>query len=410
MNSQAVLRSVAILVVVSCTASETPPLRTSTPSSTATPVVVETPAPSASASPTTEPVPSLHVTALGQVRGNWLFYGVSIPRSARGRYEIQVIAVPLAGGAAKGVITYDAPMGGVPEGIFDSTPYLRRQFSPDGMHMVFSIDGQIVVIDLVTGQAKPLGVSGYFPSWSKDGSQIAFLFEKPVADVVPPLDAIAVIPVTGGAPRELTVVGYLRQPVEWSPDGSKILFGYNDGTATLDVASGRVLNTIAATPPAVASFGQWRVGRPELAVATVSCTQASSRIVTMDDAVAPVRTLVEQSGPCGLQQFRDPRWNPAGGSELLYVTARSSPGVEPSDYETHVFDTATGKDTRLPLSAYEATWSWDGSAVAYLAKNADARLGSAVRVWKRDGSGEIELRRVTPLLGEQFFSIASVTY
>jgi hypothetical protein len=73
-----------------------------------------------------------------------------------------------------------------------------------------------------------------------------------------------------------------------------------------------------------------------------------------------------------------------------------------------VLNIATGNDTRLPISAYEATWTWDGSAVAYIAKSPGCCFGSAVRVWKRDGSGEIELRRATG--GEAFFSIASVNY
>src|SRR5207237_10423549 len=135
-----------------------------------------------------------------------------IPRPERNRVEVQIVAVPLGGGAAKTVVAFDAPIAtrgpnGFPsQGFFDSAPYLRRQFSPEGRRMVFSIGGELVVIDLVTGQPKPPGVRGNSPSWSRDGSLIAFVFEKPVADPgscgAP--GPIGVVPATGGSPRELT--------------------------------------------------------------------------------------------------------------------------------------------------------------------------------------------------------------
>jgi Tol biopolymer transport system component len=404
------------LALIACTLSPSdrpsPPATASlAPSPGPTVSVSSTPAPTASASSAAEPLPNVHTTPLGQVTGNWLFYGVSIPRPERSRIEIQIIAVPVGGGAAKIVVAFDAASGGAPEGIFDNTPYLRRQFSPDGKRMVFSIDGKLVVVDVVTGRATPLGVRGYFPSWSRDGSQIAFVFEKPVADAgATPPPAIGVVPAAGGSPRELTVVGYVRHSsVEWSPDGSRIFFSYGVADATLDatmeIASGR----ITPIPTSGPSYAHWRVGSPELAIATQSCvggdlgsgSTPSARIVGIDEGTGSVRTLVDVAEPCQVQ-LRDPRWSPAVADELLYVAARADV------FETHVLNIRTGNDTRLPISAYEATWTWDGSAVAYLVKSPGSSFGSALRVWKRDGSGETELRRATG--GEAFFSIASVNY
>ena len=410
------------LVLIACTVapSERPsPPGTASLSPSLGPIVSlsSTPAPTASASSAAEPLPNIHTTALGQVTGNWLFYGVRIPRPERNRIEVQIVAVPVGGGAAKIVVAFDAPSGGAPEGIFDSTPYLRRQFSPDGRRMVLSIDGQLVVIDLVTGQAKPLGVQGFYPSWSRDGSQIAFVFEKPVADVVPPPEAIGVVPAAGGSPRELTVVGWVRHSVEWSPDGSRIFFSHNYGVAdatldaTMEITSGRITPIPTSGFSPVPFYVHWRVGSPELAIAYHSCvggdlgsgSTPSARIVGIDEGTGSVRTLVDVAEPCEVQ-LRDPRWNPAVADELLYVAARAN------DFETHALNIATGSDTRLPISAYEATWTWDGSAVAYLAKSPGSSFGSALRVWKRDGSGETELRRATGPIGESFFSIASVSY
>jgi len=417
------------LLVIACTAgpseSSSPPATASSSASqaptaavlpTAAPTASSSPAPTASASLAAEPPPNVRTTPLGQVSGNWLFYGVQIPRPERNRVEVQIVAVPASGGAAKIVVAFDAaiPTQGVGySGIFDNAPYLRRQFSPDGRRMVFSIDGQLVVIDLVTGQAKRLFldlfehrwnlVQGLYPSWSKDGSQIAFIF----AEAINFAGRIGVVPAAGGSPRELAGEISAGNSLEWSPDGSRILFIRPGGDAAfmaiMDVASGQV----HGLPELAGSSSPWRARSPELAIAIQYCTEGQvgpgkqAKIVTIDVGTDSVRTLVDVADPCAVG-LGGLRWNPAVPDELLYIAA----GV--NNFETHVLNIATGKDTRLPISAYEATWTWDGSAVAYLAKSPGSSLGSAVRVWKRDGSGETELRRATD--GEAFFSIASVNY
>ena len=392
---------------------------------TPTVAVSTTPAPTAPASLAAAPPPNIRTTPLGQVTGNWLFYGVQIPRPERDRIEIQIIAVPASGGAATIVVAFDAATargganGVFTVGIFDSAPYLRRQFSPDGRRMVFSIGGELVVIDFVTGQAKPLGVRGFYPSWSRDGSQIAFVFEKPVADAgANRSHAIGVVPVAGGSPREL-VASSQDTSVEWSPDGSRILspipvvdcVDCPPVHATMEVTTGRIGMRFAFVSGGP-SYSHWRTGSPELAIAIEVCGEIAtpvSRIVGIDERTRSERILVDVAEPCPERdgrleavQLRDPRWNPAVADELLYVMARGN------DFETHVVNIATGKDTRLPISAYEATWTRDGSAVAYLVKDPGSSFGSAVRVWKRDGSGETEIRRATG--GEAVFSIASVSY
>jgi hypothetical protein len=377
------------------------------PSPGPTVAVTSTPAPTASPSPAAEPLPNVHTTPLGEVTGNWLFYTVQIPRPERNGVEVQIVAVPAGGGAATTVVAFD---GGQKEG------GLRRQFSPDGRRMVLSINRQLVVIDLVTGQAKPLGVQGSYPSWSRDGSQIAFVFINPEPSH-PGYDfpVIGVMPAAGGNPRALASVQSDAHSVEWSPDGSQIFVYYPPlgpcncvgAHVTMEVASGR----IGPTQIARVSGAHWRVGSPELAVTIQTCGQpADERIVGIDVGTGRERTLVDVSDQCTEVELRDPRWNPAVANELLYVARRGKVGAAADDWEAHVVNISTGQDTRLPISASEATWTWDGSAVAYVAKTPGSPccFGSAVRVWKRDGSGETELRRATG--GEAFFSIASVNY
>jgi WD40 repeat protein len=298
-------------------------------------------------------------------------------------------------------------LGGIPEAIFDNTPYLRRQFSPDGTRVVVSVSGQLVVVDLVTGQTKPLGVNGFLPSWSKDGSRIAFLFNTPVGTVVPPEGAIGVVPSGGGPVKQMAVVGYARQSVEWSPDGSTLMLALPDAIAIVDAASGRVIRRIDEIADAGSSFAHWRAKTPQLVISVTGCERATSRVIALDGVTSAPRTLVDTGERCASLTLRDPRWNPID-DEILYVSARAKAGSPPNEYRTHVVDAISGKDTVLPLLAWEATWTWDGAQIAYIARGADISYGSAVRLWRRDGGGEREVLKAGA--AEGFFSLASLSY
>jgi len=102
-------------------------------------------------------------------------------------------------------------MGGIPEAPLDNDPYLRRQFSPDGRQIIISTTSAgLAIVDLPSGHARQLGVAGQFPSWSKDGSSIAYIADvsHPDPQVAVPERAIWVVPLAGGSPREVVGVGY----------------------------------------------------------------------------------------------------------------------------------------------------------------------------------------------------------
>jgi hypothetical protein len=73
-----------------------------------------------------------------------------------------------------------------------------------------------------------------------------------------------------------------------------------------------------------------------------------------------------------------------------------------------VLNVRSGREATLPLDAYEATWTWQGDAVAYLRRAATGFYGDSVRVWRRDGSGERVLLIDTE--NPSLFGIASLRY
>jgi Tol biopolymer transport system component len=115
----------------------------------------------------------------------------------------------------------------VPKGHAASSP----EFSPDGTRIVFTIDGQIWVMNAdgsaqrqLTGQA---GFVNQQPSWSPDGRKIVFSHcPIPFGFTVCDLD---VMNADGSGLRKLLGGNWVNQVPEYSPDGHNIAFESNRG-------------------------------------------------------------------------------------------------------------------------------------------------------------------------------------
>jgi len=369
-----------------------------------------------SPSPGPSVLSDMRTNALGPLLGHWVFVAKLVRGPMQGRLEMW--AIPLDAGQPRLALSYPVPLGGIPEAIFDVEPYLRRQFSPDGMQLVVSLNGSIVVANLGSGAVRELGVSGFYPSWSPDGSRIAFLAPLPVTNFVPPDNAIYVVPASGGRARELAQIGQARQAPEWSPDGTLVALDQNRQDrrriALIDVATGAVVREIDGVPSAgvTGSFAHWRAANPQLAITTAR--ENEWEVVAVDPGTGAARIVLKTArqpdlSPCHCPQDplpEDPRWNPTGSSELLY----SLGGGDANNIavSTHIVDVATGRDLTLPITAGDATWTWDGRQIVYLARGPRSR-GVAVRIWNRDNGVDREVLGGSSDL-DLFVAIASVAY
>lgn len=101
--------------------------------------------------------------------------------------------------------------------------------SPDGNRFVFESLGKLYIQDMVGGQPRRLSndnsaMRELFPSWSPDGSQLAF-----VAWSDQQLGAIHLVPAQGGDARKLTGnPGHYRRP-GFSPDGQHLVYEAGQG-------------------------------------------------------------------------------------------------------------------------------------------------------------------------------------
>ncbi len=137
-----------------------------------------------------------------------------------GRSSVQI--VPALGGPSRVVVQ---TAGGEDE-IFGVA------WSPDGRQLAYGTFGGIYTVPVEGGEPRLLAemVDGHSPSWSPDGSKIAFVLGNPtfvfgtfvLGNIAP--SSIWVVSASGGEPVQVTEATFLHMSPVWTPDGKSIVF------------------------------------------------------------------------------------------------------------------------------------------------------------------------------------------
>ena len=246
---------------------------------------------------------------------------------------------------------------------------------------------------------------GYSPTFSPDGTRLAFLSRAgetgPFSIFVANADGSGAVKVTG--PME--VKGDTLAAMSWAPDASRIVFANNEGG--FDIDGGRMVLYVVGvdgaglrrlpdsgdsrTSPAISPDGTWLAyavqsvggpGRSSLGVSRVDGSEART-LVSVDTRNASFRgsqwapdsrrlayfrsvpgphivaitdlngreTIVSQPG----EDAFNPAWSP-DGAKLVYATDNSG---------SVVVDVATGSRLVIPIALADcgATWAPDGTAL-----------------------------------------------
>jgi dipeptidyl aminopeptidase/acylaminoacyl peptidase len=172
--------------------------------------------------------------------------------------------------------------------------------------------------------------------------------------------AIFVIDPEPGAAAEQLVDANLGDPPAWSPDGSKIAFGHNDGKIyVVDAQPGAQPVPLVEHP---AGHPAWSPDGTRIAF------ERSGDIYVVSALGGPVTQLVA-SAPGGYNQ--DPAWSP-DGTQIAFVSNREAydETIPEDDAGIHLYVTSAqggGPDIQLthgPVTVSAPSWSPDGTKIA----------------------------------------------
>ena len=165
---------------------------------------------------------------------------------------------------------------------------LSPVFSPDGSRIAYTalLAGggrrRSLAISPAGGGAPTIIADGYAPSWSPDGSQIAFLWIKPDGTI--PVATVSVG--SDRTPHEIGLPGVLNAP-EWSPSGKWIAVTTFAGV-TLASPDGKDMRTL---PGLNSSALAW--SKDSKTIYGLSYNGDPQALKSLDVATGAVRTLAE---------------------------------------------------------------------------------------------------------------------
>ena len=201
-------------------------------------------------------VTSLHIAFAGREPVT-LATGISPSRMrfSPDRRRIAYSAIP-AGGTALGIFTIDLDSLGVTQVTPAGSPFRSHpSWSPDGTRIAYVTTNEVRVIRLgetteTTIWRAPAGMYPTMPTWSPDGTRIAFVRAP---ENVNDITRVFVINADGtGESEAITLRSYPYLQIDWSPDGSTLLYSDQDPEQPSAVyttpAAGGIVTRVASAP------------------------------------------------------------------------------------------------------------------------------------------------------------------
>jgi Tol biopolymer transport system component len=215
------------------------------------------------------------------------------------------------------------------------------------------------------------------PSWSPDGSRIAFSSDVetgPIRSVLYVMDA------DGGNLRRLTDGSAAVVSVVWSPDGSRIAFVSTENRMNTDIyvtnADGTELRRLPGSDNALEL--RWSPDERRIAFTQLEASGSMQLVVVNSDGTEPRRLET----PFRLVGFHE--WAP-DGSRIVFIGIENE--IENETRSIYVISPDGSNLTRLTHGPSDWTprWSPDGREIAFTRASEDE---ARIHVMQADGSGE----------------------
>jgi dipeptidyl aminopeptidase/acylaminoacyl peptidase len=307
-------------------------------------------------------------------------------------YYLQFPVIPRFG-EDNNIRTVDLETGRITQVTAGSRPKTKPVFSPSGKHIAFESDDDIWIVDLTSGETRPLtmtvfGARNSQPTWSPDGTRLAFISNRGGNT---DLWVTAAAGDRGGT-VQLTNDAATESDPQWSPDGKSIALATKrpgeDFMATalflIPAAGG---STVRLTPPdATDNFApRWSPDGQRLAF--LSDRSGYVHVWTMRPDGTDPREF--DTGPFDAMSpywTVQPVWSPDGRHILISVNTDGQFRLVSIDAATGRIETVGGE----PGHYHEVGWRPDGSLV-YSYENA----WSPPDLYVKPAGSSVPARRLT---------------
>ena len=221
--------------------------------------------------------------------------------------------------------------------------------SPKGERALFAARGDIFSAPIEKGPTRNLtdssGAHDKWPSWSPDGSQIAFISDKSGEE------ELYLMPQDGSKPAEQITNGgtAMRYSPEWAPDGKRIAFSDKDGKLYVLTLADKKIVEIADTPRGQIRDYTWSPRGNFIAF-----TMANQNLFASVNVWSATDGQVRRVTDANFNAY-NPAWDPQGNYLYFLSDREFAPQISNIEFNyatnrpTYIYALALRKDVKHPF-------------------------------------------------------------